>query len=58
MAARKLAAMAVRVRPKREIIREPGEHKIPGGSTVFQRVLEGFFWGGRMAWNGIVKCIL
>ena len=46
MAARKLAAMAVRVRPKREIIREPGEHKIPGessptkGSTVF-------FWGGK-----------
>lgn len=29
MAARKLAQMAVRVRPKREIIREPGEHKIP-----------------------------
>jgi hypothetical protein len=53
MAARKLAAMAVRVRPKREIIREPGEHKIPGGSTVFQRVLEGFFWGGKngMEWD-------
>lgn len=45
MAARKLAAMAVRVRPKREIIREPGEHKIPG--------LRWFFWGGKngMEWD-------
>ena len=58
MAARKLAAMAVRVRPKREIIREPGEHKIPGessppkGSTVF------FFGGKNGIPNGIEKCIL
>ena len=29
MAARKLAAMAVGVRPKREIISEPGEQRIP-----------------------------
>ena len=39
MAARKLAPMAVGVRPKREIIREPGEQRIPPDSIV--RVLVG-----------------
>ena len=34
MAARKLAPMAVGVRPKREIIREPGEQRIPPDSNV------------------------
>lgn len=29
MAARKLAPMAVGVRPKREIIREPGQQRMP-----------------------------